>query len=240
MKLISRIAFIVALCAFILLAGYRFRNPILAAAGQFLDRTDSPFRADVVVVVRGDEVYYNRALRAAGLFDQGLAPQIYVSSALDDLAAYSLRGRGIVLNKAQDNIAAVLIQSHVPCGQILLDQSQPGGGTLGEINRLKEVMTTRGYSTALLVTSWYHSRRLRALIKRSFADSGKSFAIIASNELTNSTNWWLRRYVAIAVLEEYVKLFLEWLPFQLRFDDDPSQPKNAVVTACDAAPGAHP
>jgi hypothetical protein len=37
----------------------------LVAAGKFLEQTDKPFSADVFIVIRGDEVYFNRALTAA-------------------------------------------------------------------------------------------------------------------------------------------------------------------------------
>lgn len=230
MKRSAYIALIIAIGAIVLIGGYSLRYRLLVAAGKFLERTDAPFPADVIIVIRGDEIYFNRALTAARLFHQGLAPRVYVSSALDDLATPALRARGIIMNEGQANVAAVLMQSRVPCGQILLDHSEPGGGTAGELNRTRAMITSRGYSSALVVTSWYHTRRLRALLETAFKNSKVSLAIIAAEEPTNVSNWWLRRYIAIAVLEEYVKLIIAWLPFQPRFGDDPMQTE-ARVTA---------
>jgi len=221
MKRLTYLAWIVAAGAVILIVAYVARHPLLVATGKFLERTDVPVPADVIVVVRGDEVYFDRALTAAGLFRRHLASRIYVSSALSDLAAPALQAHGVAMPTAQDGIASVLMQREVPCEQILLDRDQPGGGTAGEVNRIRAMLATRGYSSALLVTSWYHARRLRWLLDRSFKDSKMSFAIVAAEEPTNAANWWRRRYIAIAVLEEYVKLIMSWLSFEPGFEDDP-------------------
>jgi uncharacterized SAM-binding protein YcdF (DUF218 family) len=220
MRRFGFIALIVVIVAMALVGSYVFRDPVLVVAGKFLERTDKPFSADVIIVIRGDEVYFNRALTAAQLFHEGLAPRIYVSSALDDLAAPYLAARGVIANKMQDNIARVLNQSHVPCDRILLDSDQPGGGTPGEVNRIRAMLAAQGYSSALVVTSWYHTRRLHVLLEAALKNSKISLAIIAADEPTNAANWWRRRYIAIAVLEEYMKLIIAWLPFQPRFGDD--------------------
>lgn len=229
MKRSAHVALIIAIGAVVVFGGYSLRYRLLVAAGKFLERADAPFAADVIVVIRGDEVYFNRALTAARLFNQGLAPRVYVSSALDDLAAAALQARGVTMPKAQDNVASVLMQSHVACAQILLDHDEPGGGTAGELNRIKAMLTARGYSSAVLVTSWYHTRRLRLLANAAFGNAKISFAVVAAEEPTNAASWWRRRYVAIAVLEEYVKLSMAWLPFQPRFGDDPARARPRIA-----------
>jgi uncharacterized SAM-binding protein YcdF (DUF218 family) len=221
----------------LLVSAYVCRIQVLTGLGNFLAQEDSASRADVIVVIRGDEVFFNRALTAAQLFEIRLAPYVYVSAALEDNAILPLRARGIQLPSARDNILAVLRGSGVPCERILLDQSPPGGGSAGEIARIKTMLDARAFSSAILITSWYHSRRVRVQALHALKDAGKSVAVIRATEPTNPSNWWMHRYVAIAVLEAYVKLVLDWLPFPLRFADDPSQPETAaVVPQCYATP----
>ena len=216
-------------------AVYVLRIQVLTSLGEFLVHDDAPARGDVIVAIRGDEVYFHRALTAARLFESGFAPYVYVSSALEDTATLPLRERGIQLPSARDNIVAVLRDAGVPCERILLDDSPPGGGSEGEIARIRAMLLARGFSSAILVTSWYHSRRVRAHAFAALKDTGRSALVVRSIEPTSATNWWTHRYVGIAVIEAYAKLTIELLPFGLSFADDPAQPRTvAVAPQCEA------
>ena len=113
------------------------REALLRGTGTFLLDPDAVAKADVAVVMRGDDIRFDRTVKAAALMRAGWTDRIYVSSALDDLAARDLAAKGVVLPSAQDNIVSVLVQRGVPCERIVVDAGPPGGGTAGEPRRLR-------------------------------------------------------------------------------------------------------
>jgi len=195
------------------------REALLRRTGTFLLRTDAVAKADVAVVVRGDEIRFDRAMKAAALVRDGWTDRIYVSSALADPPARALATKGVILPSAQDDIVSVLLQRGVPCERIVVDASPPGGGTEGEMRRLRAFMTSRGLTSALLVTSWFHTRR----VKRTAAAILPEFrlAVLPADDEEAAQRWWRKRYVAQTVIEEYGKLMLAGLAIDPHFADDP-------------------
>jgi uncharacterized SAM-binding protein YcdF (DUF218 family) len=211
----------IALCFVLFL--YSARTPILIALGGMLDESEPPIEADFIVVVRGDEVYFDRALTASELFKAGYSKRVYISSALDDIGAESLRKHGVRLPSAQDNIASTLLQRGVPCDAIAIDEAAPGGGTLGEMRRIKTFMTAQNLHSVVIVTSWFHSRRTGAIANDVLVKFGKRAAVVVANSDAGPGNWWTRRYVAIIVLEEFFKAVLYEVIGDLNFLDNPER-----------------
>jgi uncharacterized SAM-binding protein YcdF (DUF218 family) len=195
------------------------REVLLRRTGTFLLAVDAVAKADVAVVVRGDEIRFDRAMKVAALVREGWTDRVYVSSALADPAARALAAKGVVLPSTQDDIVSVLMQRGVACERIVVDASPPGGGTEGEMRRLRAFMSSRGLKSALLVTSWFHTRR----VKRSAAAILPEFrlAVLASDDEEVAQRWWRQRYVAQTVVEEYGKLMLAKLAISPHFADDP-------------------
>jgi len=217
------------------------REALLRAAGTFLLDPDAVAKADIAVVMRGDETRFDRAVKAAALVRDGWTDRIYVSSALADLAARDLAARGVVLPSAQDAIVSVLTQRGVPCERIVVDASPPGGGTAGEMRRLRAFMTATGLKSALLVTSWFHTRRVKRTAAAVLPEL--RLAVLASDDDEVAQRWWRQRYVAQAVIEEYAKLVLTKLALDPRFGDDPPSPQPAgppgpPARCAGAAPGS--
>jgi uncharacterized SAM-binding protein YcdF (DUF218 family) len=200
---------------------YALRVPILGEAGQLLVVSSSPVPADVLVVMRGDETRFERTLTAADLFHAGYARRVYVSSALNDLPGTELQRRGVKVTSPQEAIASILLQRDVPCAGIWLDGSQPGGGTLGEARRLSAVMINRNLASALIVTSWFHTRRTGWIMDRALGRAGRKFTIVTAHSRTGPHNWWTFRYSAVTVLEEFFKLGAQATVGNLEFSDDP-------------------
>jgi uncharacterized SAM-binding protein YcdF (DUF218 family) len=234
-----RLGIAAAAVAIVGLFGWLFREPLLAGAGAFLVREGAPAKADLIVVVRGDEVFFDRALKAAELFKAGLAPDVYVSSALDDRAAVRLRSRGVSLDSAQERIVRVLAQGGVPCGHIVLDAGTGGGGTAGEMHRVRAFVKSRGAGSVILVTSWFHSRRVGLIAANALSDVSV-FVVTAGGEATQR-DWWRHRYLTVTVVEEYLKLLLQTLGVTPRFGDDPHSEAAAYLQpppSCPAQPRA--
>jgi uncharacterized SAM-binding protein YcdF (DUF218 family) len=105
---------------------------------KFLCVDSGPVRGDVLVVLGGG--LHERPVRAAQLFQQGVAPRVIISGAGDD---------GI--NRQ------LLLQNGVPARDIEVENKSmtTRENALFTIERLQ----TEKVRTVVLVTSWYHARR---------------------------------------------------------------------------------
>jgi hypothetical protein len=110
------------------------------------------------------------------------------------------------------------------------------------MRRLRAFMTSRGLKSALLVTSWFHTRR----VKRTAAAvlPGFRLAVLAADDEEVAQRWWRQRYVAQTVVEEYGKLALAKLAINPHFADDPpsEQPPGGLgpPAACAGASAGAP
>src|SRR5215475_10375700 len=121
-RILRRRAFVAGVAvAVFALALYLFRLPLLTGLGRLLVTAAPPAHADVLVVMRGDETYFERALTAAELFHKGYAGRIYVCAAWVARAGAGLRREGLKMPSARENIVSVLRQHNVPCDRIILD-----------------------------------------------------------------------------------------------------------------------
>jgi uncharacterized SAM-binding protein YcdF (DUF218 family) len=196
------------------------RDAVLGGLGRYLVADGKPAPADAIVVMRGDEDNYDRAVAGAALFKAGDAPVVYVSSALSDEGTERLRAHGIAVPSGQQRIVSVLFQSGVPCGDILVDKNPGGGGTWGEMTRIKQMLASRQAHSVEIVTSWFHSRRVKLIADRLLEPAGVRGKVAVANSLNGPDNWWHFRYVTLTVGEEYLKLATQIAFGAMHFGDD--------------------
>ena len=215
----------VTLFALVSLSIWLLRITILRGIGDFLIIKNRPKKSDVIVVLRGD-LNFSRTLESARLFHEGYAEKIFISTSLLDSNCSKLEKLGASVHCGQEMLKDILIQLGVDKQKILLGDRKPGGGTKGESRRVKQMMLERNYKKALIVTSWYHTRRAEAIYEDSLSDTNLEVVVICARDDTSSpSNWWEYRYVAIAVLEEFPKLLIYYLlpSSDLQFKDDSSK-----------------
>ena len=203
---------------------------VLAGIGSFLVVGGTPGKADVIVVMRGDEEFYDRALTAARLFNRGYASAVYISAALADRGSQQLQARGITLPSGRDNIVSVLRQSGVPCDRIVVDRGSGGGGTAGEMRRVLQMTQARGISSILVVTSWFHARRVAMVMRQVLRPSLTDMLLVVADSSIGPHNWWQHRYMTITVFEEFVKLALQATVGSIGFSDDPREEPGPAAT----------
>ena len=207
-----------------ILALYTNREFILRRTGQFLVSADTGLEKSDVIVILRDDKKYTRVLDAWEIFKKGYANRVFISTALTDGYITEMKKTGVILPSAQENIYSILVQLGVPENRILLDVQPPGGGTKGELCRIRNMMKARRYKSCIIVTDWYHTRRTRLLCDKIFSDSGIKFQISTGpHGLSSPDNWWKYRYEAVDALEEFPKLALFYLSdiLRLKFKDDP-------------------
>ena len=226
MKAIQRHKFLISSGIIVLFAivwAFWQRDLVFSQIARYLVVEKELEKSDVIAVLRGDR-NYSRALEAAHLFKDGYSDCIFISTELIDKSSKKLKMYGVELPSEQERLKSILIQLGIPKEKVVVGNREPGGGTQGEVGRIRAIMLEQNFKKAIIVTSWYHTRRTNTICKRVFDGTDISiFVKAARNDISKSTDWWKYRYEAINVLEEFPKLVFLYLGFLLNisFSDDP-------------------
>ena len=141
---------------------------------------DVPAKAQAVIVLGGEN--WKRVPRAAELFNEGFAPLVIVSGKGDSGESRSR-----------------LIKSGVPSASVLVESRS----TSTRENALLSVALLRehGITNAILVTSWYHSRRALAC----FETYAPDISFQSCPTFPDAKMSWPERYLRTRIQEEYAK-----------------------------------
>lgn len=200
-----------------------FRITVYKTIGSMLKVEDVLKKGDIIIVLRGYR-YPSRALYAAQLYKQGYGSRFYISRALVDYQSESLRPHDIFVPTDQERIQSILLQAGIPADRILMGTDSPGGGTIGEARRVIRMMMRSGFRHATIVTCWWHTRRTAKIYRTVSRDTDLTFSVVSDPADNNQAyQWWRYRYIAVHVLEEFVKLIIYHLsPHRdIQFRDDP-------------------
>jgi uncharacterized SAM-binding protein YcdF (DUF218 family) len=184
---LARVLSVVSVC---LLAVYFLTPVLLNKMAEWLIREDSLVKADAIVALGGDN-RCNRERRAAELWRQGWADNVVVSG-----ISYPW---GFHTGEAARKYVMSL---GVPGEKISMISETLN--TRAEARALDELMRERGWNSAIIVTSAFHSRRATYTIER--AAPGRSFH--SSPVPTGSPEWaprawWSRRDDVYLTVREF-------------------------------------
>lgn len=156
--------------------------------------------ADAIFVLAGDSL--SRPKLAAKLFEQGIAPKIITSGS--DYYQHLYLALGERLIDAEVN-KRILVNLGVPEDAIIVFPT--GTGTLNEANALKQYIQKHPMRSFVLVTSYFHSRRLKWIFTKILNDEDISLMVVeADNGKFNTRNWWKTEGGLVTLLNEYIKL----------------------------------
>jgi len=188
-----------ALGAMVLAAVVWFSLP---AVGRFLVVADKPAPAEVLVVLSGDRG--ERLEYAVRLHREGLAERLLLSGGpvyTDLTAADLLRRHALLLG--------------VPEHKIITEPRATN--TYQNALYSRELMEYYGLDSAIVVSSPYHMRRVRALFDEVFRDSDiRLFYRPVEDSWFDPEYWWESAAGRRLVLGEYLKLTVLVLPEQWR------------------------
>jgi uncharacterized SAM-binding protein YcdF (DUF218 family) len=177
----------------------------IRSAGRWLVREDALAPADVIVVLSGGLPY--RAERAAAIYKQGYAPEVWVSWPESPVA--ELESLGVKYLGEEEYDRQILIAEGVPATAIhifpdtIIDTQQ-------EIEEITRDMRTAGKSRVIIVTSPQHTRRVRALWNR-LAGTGLQASVRAAFEDPyDASHWWRNSRDALSVVREFLGLLNAW------------------------------
>lgn len=169
--------FLALLCA----ALYFLRAPVLRHIGSSWIVEDTLERADAVILLGDDNFQAQRATRAAELFYRGLAPLVVASgrqlrpyAGIAELQEKDLRARGVPKK-------AILRFPHT------------ADSTIEEAELLAELAAKRGWKRVIVVTSNYHARRARFILRRVFPAGVDARVAAAPADEFDPGEWWKNR-----------------------------------------------
>ena len=168
---------------------------LLQVMGQFLIASNDLEYANAIVVLSGgDETRMQEALR---LYNEGYSNLIILTETgnivegFDYLHSFDMR--------------IELMSSGIPSGNILLTD-QIVESTVQEAQAVKALLQSRQYTSAIVVTDPYHSRRALSIFLDEFRDSGiKIIMRSVPNHWYKPQNWFLKPSGWKFTLLEYAK-----------------------------------
>jgi uncharacterized SAM-binding protein YcdF (DUF218 family) len=185
---------------FVLVAAVAVAIP---CAGEFLVIEDRLEKADAIVVMASPKI--ERTYEASFLFREGFAPLVLVTSPDDQWQREMARSVGVTVPRYVDLQQTMLRQLGVPAGAIrVFPRSTYSTRQEGEV--LHELAVRNGWKTVIAVTTGYHTRRTRILLRR--AASGDYRVIVRKSRLETMAprRWWSDRLAWGVVIVEYLRL----------------------------------
>lgn len=174
-----------------------FHSPILSGLGNYLIDADQPVRADVAVVLAGD-MTGERLNTAIRLVKDGFVPLIAVSGPC------CLYGQ----NEGEMAVEMAVQQGHPR--DIFVVVPNRSHSTREESVEISRFLRARKFSSYLLVTSNFHTRRAGA-VYRTITPKLDMRVIAAPYEDFEPGSWWRSRQGQKVFLGEWERTVANWL-----------------------------
>jgi uncharacterized SAM-binding protein YcdF (DUF218 family) len=188
-------------------AGIILTLAVLAAcpfAGRYLI-IDMPLtKADALVILAGGNT--GRWLEAADLYREGVARHLLLSPGYPDPVGDRLRAQGIRYPSEAQVMRDVYSQLGVPASQI---EIMPTGydNTADEAAGARRIALERGWTSIIVVSAKYHTRRALYAFRREFEGTGITVQVKGSrHEHPQPDGWWRHRSDLRWVLSETQRL----------------------------------
>ena len=157
----------------------------LLSIGRWLVVEDPLSKAQAIVVLSGR--IPTRALAAAQLYRQGLAPEIWLTHPVEPTAA--LAALDIVYEGEDVYNTRVLLHEGIPLRAIRVLPG-PIVNTADEIADIVAALPADNSGAVIIMTTKAHTRRTRELWKRIAKDRGRAIIRAAPDDPFDPAHWW--------------------------------------------------
>jgi len=191
---------------------YLARHPLMRYLGDYWVIDEPAAHADAILVLSDDNFYGDRATRAAELSRQQVAPVVVAS------------GRKLRPNASiAELIEHDLIERGVPKEKVLRFDND-SNDTIDEAESLADLAKQKHWSRVIIVTSNYHTRRVRYIFDRIFPGPIAVSVASARDADFDPEHWWQKK--------KSIKLFAhEFLGMLEAFWELHGKEKGAVAAA---------
>lgn len=202
---------IVIFCTFL----YLVRHPIFRFVAEAWIVEDPLDKADALIVLSDDNFYGDRATRAAELFREGKAPVIVASGR-------RLRPNAGVAELMEHD----LVERGVPKDKILRF-THDADSTKEEAEALVKLLKTRKWRKTIVVTSNYHTRRVRYIFHRVFPQDIEVRVASARDGDFDPQRWWEQRKSTKELMREFAGMVVAL--WELRHGGEKSETTQGIV-----------
>ena len=183
--------------------------------GHWLVVVDPLEHARAIVILGGHLPF--RAMEAASIYRQGLAPEVWLTGGAGSAEEAALARLGLQTVREEVYNRAVLERLGVPRTSIRL-LSGTVQNTLEEVQRVAREVEGVGGDRVILVTSKFHTRRVRTMWRALMGDSPHAIVRYATEDPYEPSRWWRHTGDALAVSREVFGLLNVWAGFPLQPD----------------------
>jgi uncharacterized SAM-binding protein YcdF (DUF218 family) len=182
----------------------------LSGIPSWLVVADPLAQAQAIVVLGGDLPF--RAMEAASLYQQGWAPEVWLTRGRAPAEEAALARMGLEVYGVETINRQVLERLGVPADAIRLLR-EGAQNTVEEVQLIARELGRMGGSRVILVTSKPHSRRLRATWGALVGDAPQAVVRYATEDPYDPARWWQQTRDALAVSREVFGLMNVWAGF---------------------------
>jgi uncharacterized SAM-binding protein YcdF (DUF218 family) len=179
--------------------------------GHWIVLQDPLEKADSIVVFGGDLPY--RAMEAADLYRAGWAPEVWITQGESEQTRETARILPDFLPE-HENSRKVLEALGVPRTAIRTIEP-PVVATLDEVKAVADNLRARKLKHAILVTSSYHTRRVKVTWKAVAGDHVEAIVRYSRRTPFDPDRWWRNSRDVLAVSREVGGILNAWAGFPL-------------------------
>lgn len=186
---------------------------VFSRAGTWLI-VETPLQPAPIVVVFGGKTPF-RAVEAAKLYNAGWTRQVWLTEGGRTTADEALERMRIEVTPEHAYNRQVLERLGVPASAIRV---VPGhnNNTAEEVRTIARAVAEAHAERVILITSDYHTRRVRTLWRVLAGDKPPAIVRYTSEEAFDAAHWWRDTADAWAVSREWFGLLNAWARFPVR------------------------
>jgi len=170
---------------------------ILWATGKYLVTSDTLQPSDAVVALSGAE-NSNRMDEAEKLYQEGLARWVILTETGEVYPETTALLSSIYKNE--------LVEMGVPEDAILITD-KVASSTWGEARVVRKLMLREGFTSCIVVTDPYHTRRVRIVFEDEFQPHNLTLIVRSTSKTWfRPSRWWMSNEGWNVVISEYSKL----------------------------------
>jgi len=196
-----------ALMAFvILISGSLFR-----IMGDMIVVNDTPTPSEAAVVLNSGIEYYPRLIQAADLYRRGLAANVVINGnrKTDVLRDLERMGFKRCCPWYSDSVG-ILTMLGVPDAKIIRISNEDAYDSVSEAEVVGQELIARKWTTVIVTTSKYHSRRAKFIWQKKYGKQLTIFMVSAETDPYDPNNWWTDGRQIRWVLAEYGAWIFYW------------------------------
>ena len=172
-------------------------------AAWFLDVGERPREVDFVVALPGE--FETRPFVAAALIKAGYAKKAVIVSNTDAVE----KGDGLI--PPSHEIVRRIYQARGIDSSSITIMPGASNSTIDDLQQLKTFLMAHPDATACVVTSGFHTRRVRWIVKTKFPEIvGRVYFVSAPNPSFDEQGWWRFERGFMYVVSEYLKFVAYW------------------------------